>query len=71
MPTPARSVDVLEGAVAAGAEQPVGQAGRLRDVEILEAVAVGVADRHAVVAVRVARQHGVERGIQASSGVLN
>ncbi len=53
--------DVLERAVAAGAEQQVGQAGRLRHVQVVEAIAVGVADRHAVMAVRVARQHRVER----------
>ena len=60
-PTPASSVMSSNVAVAAVPVQPIGQAGRLRDVEILEAVAVRVADRHAVVPVRVARQHRVER----------
>ena len=52
---------VLEGAVAARPEQAIGQARGLGDVEIVEPVAVGIADRHAVMAVRVAREHRIER----------
>ena len=52
--------NVLERAVATCAIQPIGEPRRLRDVEILEAVAVGVADRHAMMAVRVAREHRVD-----------
>ena len=62
---------VLERAVAARAEQPVGQPRGLRDVEVLEAVAVGVADRDAVVSVRVPRQHRVEAGHPRVERVLN
>ncbi len=46
---PAASRHVREGAVAVVAEEPVGQALGLRDVDVVEAVAVEVADRHAVV----------------------
>jgi hypothetical protein len=35
--------DVLEGGVAAVAVQAVGQSGRLRDIQIVEPIAVGVA----------------------------
>ena len=52
---------VLERRVAASPEEPIGQPRGLGDVEIVEPVAVGIADRHAVMAVRVARQHRVER----------
>ena len=41
--------DVLEGAVAVVAKEPVGQAVGLRHVQVVEAVAVGVAHRDAVV----------------------
>ena len=50
--------DVLEGAVAAIAIETVRQAGGLADVEIVETVAVDVADRNAIVAVDIdARKH--------------
>ena len=51
---------VLEGAVAARAQQTIGQPRRLGDVQIVEAIAVGIAHRHAVVAVGVTRQHGID-----------
>ncbi len=53
--------DVFESRVAAIPVEPIGQSGRLGDVEILEAVAVHVADRDAVMPVRIARQDRVER----------
>ena len=53
--------DVVEGRVTAVPVQPIWQAGGLRDVEIIEAVAVRVADRHAVVPVRVTGQHRIDR----------
>jgi hypothetical protein len=59
---------VLEGAVTPGPVEPVGKPRRLGDVEVLEAVAVGIADRDTVVAVRVPGQHAVDRrapGIEA------
>jgi hypothetical protein len=52
--------DVLEGAVTARAVEPIGKTRRLGDVEVLEAVAVGIADRDAVMAVGIPRQHGVD-----------
>ena len=52
--------DVLEGGVAAIAVQTVGQSGRLRDVQIVEAISVGIADRDAVMTVRVTREDRVE-----------
>ena len=53
--------DVLEGRVAAVAVQAIGQSGRLSDVQIVEAISVHIADRDALMAVRVARQDRVER----------
>ena len=53
--------DVLERRVAAISVEAIGQSGRLRDVQIVESVAVRVADRDALMAVRVARQDRVER----------
>ena len=52
--------DVLEGAVAAVAIKPVGQAGGLANVEIVEPVAIDVADRDAIVAVDVDAAGAVE-----------
>ena len=53
--------DVLERAVAAIAVEAVGQPRRLGDVQIVEPVAIRIPDRHAVMAVRVARQDRIER----------
>ena len=39
----------------------IGQSGRLSDVQIVESIAVHIPDRDALMAVRVARQHRVER----------
>ena len=52
--------DVLERSVAAIAIEPVGKAGGLADVEIVEAVAIDVADRNAVVAVDVDAAGAIE-----------
>ena len=52
--------DVLERAVPEGAEQAVGQPVRLRDVQVVAAVAVRVADGDAVMAVGITRQHRIE-----------
>ena len=51
---------VLEGAVALVAEEAVGQALGLGDVEVVQAVAVEVAHGHAVVAHAPRREDGVE-----------
>ena len=59
---------VLEGAVALVAEEPVGEAGRLRDVQVVEAVTVGVTHGDAVVAVRVAGERGVDAGAPGVQG---
>ncbi len=53
---------VLEGAVAPGPVETVGKPVRLGDVDVVETVAVGVPDRDAVVAVRVAGEPRVHRG---------
>ena len=44
---------VFKGSVAAVAVEPIWQSGRLADIEIVEAVIVEVARRHAIVAVNV------------------
>ena len=54
--------DVLERRVAAIAVEAIGQSGRLSDVQIVESISVRIADRDALMAVRVARQDRVERG---------
>ena len=53
--------DVLERRVAAISVEAIGQSGRLSDVQIVESISVRIADRDALMAVRVARQHRVER----------
>ena len=53
---------VLEGAVAPVPVEPVRQARGLGDVDVVEAVAVGIPDRDAVVAVRVAGEARVDGG---------
>src|SRR6185295_3535194 len=51
---------VLEGAVTPIAEEPVGQALGLGDVDVVEAVAVEVAHGHTVIASALRNEHGVE-----------
>ena len=58
--TPGGVGDVFERAVAGVAEEPVGQAIGLRDVHVVQPVAVDVADRDAVVAHAAGREDGVE-----------
>jgi hypothetical protein len=53
--------DVLERRVAAIAVEAIGQSGRLSDVQIVESISVRIADRDALMAVRVACQDRVER----------
>ena len=59
--------DVGEGAVAPVPEEPVGQAGRLADVEVVEAIAVDVGGGDAVVAEDV----GAERTIDDEAPVVD
>jgi hypothetical protein len=54
--------DVFESAVAAISKEAIGQAGGLADVEIVEAVAVDVGERDAVVAVDIDAGGAVENG---------
>jgi hypothetical protein len=53
---------ILESRITPGPEETIGEAGRLSDVEIFQPVAIGIANRYAMVAIGIARQHRVERG---------
>ena len=53
---------VLERRITPGPEETIGKAGRLSDVEIFQPVAIGISNRYAMMAVRIACQHRIERG---------
>ena len=53
---------ILERRITHGPEETIGKAGGLSDVEIFQPVAIGISNRYAMMAVRIACQHRIERG---------